>query len=155
MFGKGSDNDSALHRRIAALERRIAELQNQNTHLVYSARRWAKKFSSPMYRVPEQVIKQMQEEAEQYKANARVKYDHVVAQNAVLTKRILDLTEEKSSDLFGTAAGNEEVTFEMATSHIRAQPLPEDEKVVDLMLNDEWAKRMSKHAQNGGGKGNE
>ena len=124
--------------------RKNEDAKNTIAHLVNSSKRWAKKFSNPVYRVPEQVIKQMEQEHLNAEARARAELDKALSRCAVLTERIIDLTVEKTDDRFGTAEGNIEISYDLAADHVASAPTEEDDAEVTLQLSSAWAKRMKK-----------
>lgn len=154
MFGstKISEQERKLLTRINQLTKEVEDLKSRCSYLVLSSKRWAKKFANPLYRVPEKVIADMKREFDENEQRARAKLDELTAKNALLLERIMELTEEQASDLFGSATGNSEITFEEATSHINSQPKKEDRKVVDLELSKAWSERMNRFAKEDGAK---
>lgn len=142
MFGKSTDREKQLATKIKLLEEENAVLKNQNSYMAESSKRWARKFKDPRYSVPAKVIQKMETEAEQYKMRSRAEREELKARLAILTNRVVELTEEKASDLFGSSTGNREVSYEFAASHVDAKLSEEDHRIVKLELSKAWAKRM-------------
>lgn len=142
MFGKSTDREKQLATKIKLLEEENAVLKNQNSYMAESSKRWARKFQDPRYSVPAKVIQKMEAEAEQYKMRSRAEREELKARLAILTNRVVELTEEKASDLFGSTTGNQEVSYEFAASHVDAKLSEEDHRIVKLELSKAWAKRM-------------
>lgn len=132
--------------RIKELANANADLRNQVTHLVNNSRRWAAKFRNPMYAVPEKHIKKMEAEAEAYKQQTRAEISKLQAHIALLNEKVLDLTEDKCQDLFGSATGTDQIDYQLAQDHINAVPNDHDRKVVELRLSEGWKKRMASNS---------
>ena len=143
---KASQREQNLEKAVELLQLQVDELRSRCSTLVISSKRWAKKFSNPVYRVPQKIIAQMKLEIQENESRTRAKIDELAARNAILQDRILDMTEERCKDLFGSVTGNSEITFEEATSHMSAAPLESDHEDIALELEEKWAERMQKHA---------
>ena len=146
MFGKVTEREKQLAIKIKLLEEENAVLKNQNSYMAESSRRWARKFQDPRYSVPAQVIEKMEQESAQFKQRARAEREELKARIAILTNRVIDLTQEKACDLFGSAGGNEEVSYEFAASHADAKLTKHDHNVVNLQLSQAWAAKMEQFA---------
>ena len=146
MFGKITEREKQLAIKIKLLEEENAVLKNQNSYMAESSRRWARKFQDPRYSVPVKVIERMEQETEQFKQRARAERDELRARVAILTNRVIELTAEKSEDLFGSAAGNKEVSYELAASHAAAKLTDQDHNVVQIELSKAWSARMQQFA---------
>jgi len=146
MFGKITEREKQLATKIKMLEEENNVLRNQNSFMAESSKRWARKFQDPRYSVPVKVIKKMEDEALQYKQRARAEREGLKARVAVLTNRVVQLTQEKASDLFGSATGNNEVSYEFAASHVDAKLTQHDTALVDLQLSRVWSEKMHSFA---------
>jgi cell division septum initiation protein DivIVA len=146
MFGKITEREKQLATKIKMLEEENNILRNQNSFMAESSKRWARKFKDPRYSVPAKVIQKMEDESEQYKQRARAERDGLKARVAVLTNRVLQLTQEKASDLFGSATGNRDVSYEFAASHVDAKLTQQDSALVDLQLSRAWSEKMQSFA---------
>ncbi len=146
MFGKITEREKQLATKIKMLEEENNVLRNQNSFMAESSKRWARKFQDPRYSVPAKVIKKMEDEALQYKQRARAEREGLKARVAVLTNRVVQLTQEKASDLFGSATGNNEVSYEFAASHVDAKLTQHDTALVDLQLSRVWSEKMHSFA---------
>ena len=146
MFGKVTEREKQLATKIKMLEEENAILKNQNSYMAESSKRWARKFQDPRYSVPAKVIEKMETEAEQFKQRARAERDELRARVAILTNRVVELTAEKTKDLFGSATGNTEVNYEFAASHADAKLTEQDHNIVHLELSRAWSQRMQQFA---------
>ncbi|GAA6138184.1 hypothetical protein NBRC116583_19310 [Arenicella sp. 4NH20-0111] len=146
MFGKITEREKQLATKIKMLEEENNVLRNQNSFMAESSKRWARKFQDPRYSVPAKVIKKMEDEALQYKQRARAEREGLKARVAVLTNRVVQLTQDKAGDLFGSATGNNEVSYEFAASHVDAKLTQHDTALVDLQLSRVWSEKMHSFA---------
>ncbi len=146
MFGKVTERERQLATKIKMLEEENAILKNQNSFMAESSRRWAKKFQDPRYSVPAKVIEKMELETEQFKQRARAERDELRSRVAILTNRVVELTAEKTQDLFGSATGNSEVNYEFAASHADAKLTKQDHNIVHIELSKAWSQKMQQFA---------
>ncbi|GAA6138182.1 hypothetical protein NBRC116583_19290 [Arenicella sp. 4NH20-0111] len=146
MFGKVTEREKQLAIKIKMLEEENTVLRNQNSYMAESSKRWARKFQDPRYSVPAKVIQHMETETEQYKQRTRAEREELKARIAILTNRVIELTEENADDLFGSVGGNREVSYEFAANHVDAKLTDQDHKVVQIQLSRAWANKMSQFA---------
>lgn len=142
----GSKESDAVVRQLMKdkneLSKALDEARNTIHHLLNNSKRWARKFSDPRYQVPDKIIKQMEEEHLQVQEKARAELDKLTSRCAILTNRVVELTIEKTQDRFGTAQGNPDVSYELATDHIEATLTEEDHKDTSISLSKAWAAKM-------------
>lgn len=146
MFGKVTEREKQLAMKIKMLQEENTVLRNHNSYLAESTKRWARKFHDPKYSVPAKLIEKMEQEAEEFKEKARAERDELKARVAILTNRVIELTAEKADDLFGSATGNTEISYELAANHADAMLTKQDHNVVHLQLTKAWSDRMLQFA---------
>lgn len=146
MFGKVTEREKQLATKIRLLEEENTILRNQNSYMAESSKRWARKFKDPRYSVPAKVIQHMETETEQYKQRTRAEREELKARIAILTNRVVELTQENASDLFGSVSANADVSYEFAASHADAKLTEQDHKIVQIQLSRAWANKMGRFA---------
>ena len=118
--------------RVLAIERgkKVESQRNHITFLSENAQKWSKKFSDPRYRIPDQIIREMEQETEQYKERTQAQLVRLRNQKAELVTRLVSLQSD-AEDTFGSAKGNKEANFEFAESHKDSVVSDADRRVVD------------------------
>ena len=122
--------------RVLAAERgrKIEAQRNHITFLSENAQKWSKKFSDPRYRIPEQIIREMEEETEEYKERTEAELVRLRNQKAELVTRLVKLQSD-AEDNFGSAEGNKEASFDFAESHAASVISDADRRVVDAEIS--------------------
>ena len=122
--------------RTLAIDRgkKIDAQRNHITFLSENAQKWSKKFSDPRYRIPETIIREMEQETEQYKERTEAELVRLRNQKAELVNRVIKLQSD-ADDNFGSAEGNSEASFEFAESHSQSVVSDVDKRVVDTEIS--------------------
>ncbi|MBT8114125.1 MAG: hypothetical protein KJP04_02010 [Arenicella sp.] len=120
----------------------ITQKENHITVLTQNARKWAKKFREPTYSVPERVIREMEEEAEQYRERTKAELTRIRAQKAELVQRLVAM-QIAASDKFGSKEGDADVTYDLVDNHDESQVSEEDKQVVEMELADAVKARLA------------
>lgn len=125
--------------------KKIKSMQNHITFLSENAQKWSRKFRDPRYRVPEKIIREMEQEALDYKERTKAELVRLRSQKAELINRVIDL-EAEEDDMFGNPDGIEGVSFDLAGSHSESVISDKDRRVVDQEI------AIVKRALSGGSK---
>jgi hypothetical protein len=88
----------------------------------------------------------METETEQYKQRTRAEREELKARIAILTNRVVELTQEKASDLCGSVSAHADVSYEIAASHADSKLTEQDHKIVQIQLSRAWANKMGRFA---------